>query len=193
MTIRLKLLCHASTPAVRTAAFPCNEPLDVQGRRKLEALPHRLLRADRWFTSPALRATQTAEALNIDAAVAPQLRDCDHGRWAGRAFAAVQTEEPEAVAQWLRDPASAPHGGESIQALTERVGDWLEAQSATDGTSGAVTHAAIIRAAIVHAIGAELRSFWRIDVAPLSLARLNGGDGRWTLVSLGPMYAESAE
>jgi len=193
MTIRLKLLCHASTPAVRAPAFPADEPLDVQGRRKLAALPHRLLRADRWVTSPALRAMQTAEALNIDAAVAPQLRDCGYGRWAGRAFEAVQAEEPEAVAEWLRDPASAPHGGESIQDLTERVGDWLEAQSATDGTTGALTHAAVIRAAIVHAIGAELRSFWRLDVAPLSLARLNGGDGRWTLVSLGPTNAESTE
>jgi broad specificity phosphatase PhoE len=61
-----------------------------------------------------------------------------------------------------------------------------------EGTAGAVTHASVIRAAIVHAIGAELRSFWRIDVAPLSLARLNGGAGRWTLASLGPLSAEPA-
>ncbi len=86
MTIRLKLLCQASTPAVRAAAFPADEPLDLQGRRKLAAFPRRLLLADRWATSPALRANQTAEALKIDAAVEPLLRDCDYGRWTGRAF-----------------------------------------------------------------------------------------------------------
>ncbi len=189
MTIRLKLLCQASTPAVRAAAFPADEPLDLQGRRKLAAFPRRLLLADRWATSPALRANQTAEALKIDAAVEPLLRDCDYGRWTGRAFDAVQAEEPEAVAEWLRDPTAAPHGGESIQVLTERVARWLEAQRGMEGTTLAVTHASVIRAAIVHAIEADLGSFWRIDVAPLSLARLNGGAGRWTLVSVGPVSA----
>jgi broad specificity phosphatase PhoE len=191
MTIRLKLLCHASTPAVRATAFPADEPLDLQGRRKLAAFSHRLLHADRWVTSPALRASQTAEALKIEAAVEPLLRDCDYGRWTGRTLDAVQAEEPEAVAEWLRNPSAAPHGGESIRALTERVAAWLEAQKAMEGTTLAVTHASVIRAAIVHSVGAELHSFWRIDVAPLSLARLNGGEGRWTLVSLGPVNADS--
>jgi broad specificity phosphatase PhoE len=193
MAIRLKVLCHASTPAVRAAAFPADEPLDIQGRRKLADFPRHALHADRWVTSPALRAIQTAEALKIDAAVEPLLRDCDYGRWIGRSFESVQSEEPEAVVEWMRNPAAAPHGGESIQALMERVATWLEAQRTMEGTTAAVTHAPVIRAAIVHAIEAEARSFWRIDVAPLSLARLNGGDGRWTLVSVGRVSADSRE
>jgi broad specificity phosphatase PhoE len=193
MAIRLKLLCQASTRAVRSAAFPADEPLDVHGRRKLAAFPLRLGGADRWATSPALCARETAEALKIDAIVEPLLRDCDYGRWTGRSFEAVQAEEPEAVTEWLRNPAAAPHGGESLLALTERVGGWLEAQKAIDGATIVVTHASVIRAAIVHAIEAEPRSFWRIDVAPLSLARLNGGDGRWTLASVGPVRANSRD
>jgi len=46
-----------------------------------------------------------------------------------------------------------------------------------------VTHATIIRAAIVHAIDATPQSFWRIDIAPLSGTRLSGTQGRWNLVS----------
>ena len=48
-----------------------------------------------------------------------------------------------------------------------------------------VTHATIIRAAIVQAIGAPPQSFWRIDIAPLSITRLSGDDGRWNLSSSG--------
>jgi broad specificity phosphatase PhoE len=48
-----------------------------------------------------------------------------------------------------------------------------------------ITHAAVIRAAIVHAIEATPQSFWRIDVAPLSCTRLSGTNGRWNLVSTG--------
>src|SRR3984957_7735131 len=119
MTPRLKLICHASTAALRTSAFPANEPLDVQGRQKLAGLPHRTHYADRYLTSPALRAVQTAEALKLAARVEPMLRDCDYGRWTGRALDEVQAEEPEAVAEWLRDPQAAPHGGESVVGLTQ--------------------------------------------------------------------------
>ena len=47
----------------------------------------------------------------------------------------------------------------------------------------AVTHASVMRAAIVCALQAEPRSFWHIDIAPLSLVRLSGHRGRWTLAS----------
>jgi broad specificity phosphatase PhoE len=189
MTIRLKLICHASTSAVRASAFPSDEPLDPHGRRKLEGLPHGLLRADRYLTSPALRARQTAEALCLDATSERMLRDCDFGRWTGHSLDEVQAQEPEAVAEWLRNPGASPHGGESLLGLMERVATWLDAQRATSGVTVAVTHASVIRAAILHAIEAGPRSFWRIDVAPLSLTRLSGDAGRWTLVSLGAMSA----
>jgi hypothetical protein len=39
----------------------------------------------------------------------------------------------------------------------------------------------------VNAIGAGSPAFARIDVAPLSLARLSGHAGRWNLVALEPL------
>jgi broad specificity phosphatase PhoE len=183
-TTRLRLLCHAATSAVRTSAFPADEPIDPQGQQKLVALPFRLNHADRTWTSPALRARQTAQGLGLDAAIAPLLRDCDYGRWAGRAFDDVQAQEPEAIAEWLRDLASAPHGGESTLSFIQRVANWLDAQNGAPERIVAVTHASVIRAAIVHAIQAPPQSFWRIDVAPLSLTRLSGANGRWTLASI---------
>jgi broad specificity phosphatase PhoE len=184
MTTRLRLLCHASTSAVRTSAFPADEELDVQGQQKLKAVSRHLLRSDYCLTSPARRATQTAAALGLEAAIDPLLRDCDYGRWTGRSFDDVQAQEPEALADWIKDPSAAPHGGETVVAMIERVSTWLETQLTTRGTVLAVTHASVIRAAIVCALEAEPRSFWHIDIAPLSLTQLSGHGGRWTLVSI---------
>ena len=120
----------------------------------------------------------------------PMLRDCNYGRWTGRSLDEVQAQEPDAVAEWLQNPGAAPHGGESVLAVMERVAGWLDAQLASSGVTVAITHASVIRAAILHAIEAGPRSFWRIDVAPLSLTRLSGNNGRWTLVSIGAMRAD---
>jgi len=179
----LTLLCHASTSAIRTSTFPGDEPIDSQKPPVLALMQRRFLHADRCLTSPALRARQTAVALQLDATVETTLRECDYGRWAGLTFDQVQAKEPAALADWMRDPAVAPHGGESILSLMERVEAWLGAVSGVPGKTVAVTHASVIRAAIIRAIGAPPQSFWRIDIAPLSITSLSGTEGRWNLVS----------
>jgi len=184
-TARLILICHASTDAVRKSAFPADEPLDERGRADATALAGRLPRADRCWTSPELRTRQTAEALQLSATPQPLLRDCDYGDWTGCSFDEVYARRPEAVAAWLRDPAASPHGGESILSLLQRVTKWLAGEQAHHRQSIIVTHATVIRAAIVRAIEAAPQSFWRIDIAPLSVTRLSGTSSRWNLVSTG--------
>jgi broad specificity phosphatase PhoE len=191
MTARLQLICHAPTNATRHSAFPVDEPLESKARERLARMPHRLNNADIRLTSPALRAIETAGALGIEAAIEPSLRECDYGRWTGRSFDELQAEEPAAVAEWLTNPAADPHGGESILALMERVSAWLKTCQQGDAKTIAITHASVIRAAIVLAIEAVPRSFWRIDIAPLSLTRLRGDNGRWNLASVGPLKTES--
>ena len=88
-------------------------------------------------------------------------------------------------------PLAAPHGGESLAALIERASVWLDRSLTREGATLAVTHAAVVRAAIVSALGAGSSAFWRIDVAPLWVARLTGHDGRWNLVALGALGAQS--
>lgn len=185
MTARLVLVCHASTDAVRKCIFPADEPLDARGRARAERLAPHLPDADRCLTSPELRTRQTAEALHLDAGIQPILRDCDYGLWTGCSFDVVCARDPQAVTAWLQDPAATPHGGESILGLMQRVAEWLAGEHARHGPSIVVTHATIIRAAIVQAIEAAPKAFWRIDIAPLSITRLSGTDGRWNLVSAG--------
>ncbi len=185
MTARLTLICHGSTDAVRKAAFPADEPLDDRAKADAAALAAFVPGADCFWTSPELRARQTAEAFGLDATAQPTLRECDYGGWKGRTLADVLARDPAGIAAWLHDPAATPHGGESLASLMQRVAQWLDAEKNTNRKAILITHASIIRAAIVHAIEATPESFWRIDAAPLSVTRLSGKDGRWNLVSAG--------
>ena len=185
VSARLILVCHASTSAVRRHAFGADEPLDTHGTAQATAAAGTLGRVSGAWRAPTLRCAQTATALGLDTQVDPELRDCDFGRWSGRELTDVQAEEPDAVAAWLTAPAAAPHGGESVTQLLARSGGWLDGRPWPAGQTVAVTHPAVIRAAVVHAIDATVASFWRIDVAPLSRTVLSGRPGRWTLHTIG--------
>lgn len=185
---RLLLIRHATTQAVRRAAFPVDEPLDGAGRTAAAALAGRLGRGEA-ICSPALRARETAAAAGLDAAVEPALCECDFGAWGGRSLADVHAAEPDAVRGWMSDPEACPHGGESLAALLARVAGWMEAQATTDGRTIAVTHGGVVRAAVVHALAAPATSAWRIDVAPLSVTELHARDGRWTVTRVNAAVA----
>ena len=172
---------HAPSEATRRSAFPLDEPLDPRGVDEARALAPRLGRFDAAWSSPAARARQTAEALGLTATVAAELDECDFGAWGGRTLAELHADDPAAVAAWMEDPAAAPHGGESLLALLERVREWLAARAGDGSRVVAVTHAGVIRAALVCALDAPALAFWRLDVAPLSRTVLHAHDGRWTV------------
>jgi len=177
---RLTLIRHASTQAVRRAAFPLDEPLDAGGQQAAAALAGRAGRGEA-LCSPALRARATAQALGLDATPVPALHECDFGAWAGRSLAEIHAEEPEATAAWMADVDACPHGGESLAAFTARVGRWLDGQAASDGRAVAVTHGGVVKAAVVRALGAPPETLWRIDASPLRRTELHAHDGRWTV------------
>jgi broad specificity phosphatase PhoE len=189
MTAHLTLLCHAPTDATRSASFPADEPVSAEGLARLGRL-RPMRHFDRCLTSPAERARRTAAALGLAATVEPALDECDYASWRGLSFEEVQRRAPQALAEWMQDPAKAPHGGESLDALIARVRGWMDLQLSSKGVTLAVTHASIVRAAIVVAIEAGPRSFWRIDVAPLAMAKLSGHSERWTLQALIALNAE---
>ena len=186
MTTRLDLVAHAPSSATRAARFPDDEGIEVSSVVALEALGGKQRLYGRVLTAPARAARDTAAALGFDADVDMALRECDYGRWRGLALIEVALREPDDFEAWFADPAAAPHGGESLAALIERAGAWLAESLSRDGATLAVTHASVVRAAIVSALGAGPSFFWRIDVGPLSLARFSGCEGRWNLVALGP-------
>jgi broad specificity phosphatase PhoE len=180
VTRRLLLVRHASTDAVRAAAFGADEPLDASGRAASARLAARLPRADEVLVSGAARAVETAALAGLSASGdAPG--ECDFGAWAGRPLREIAQADEAGVRAWMTDPAAAPHGGESLVALLERVREWLVAQAGGSGTAIAITHAGVVKAAVVLALDAPPSAFWRIDIAPCSITELHAHDGRWTV------------
>jgi broad specificity phosphatase PhoE len=189
MTARLDLLAHGASGATRAARFPEDEPLETSAIATTAALRGRLRRYDRVLASPARAALGTAEALGLEAKIEPALGDCDYARWRGLSLADVAARDADGFTKWLSDPDATPHGGESLTALIGRVGVFLSHMLTSEGATLAITHASIVRAAILSALGAGPMAFWRIDVAPLSIARFSGREGRWNLVALSPHRA----
>jgi broad specificity phosphatase PhoE len=164
------------TDAMAAARFPADEPLSATGRRRAERLD--ITSDTRQFTGPEQRARQTAELLGVRAATEPRLADLDCGRWRGEPLQSVPAAD---LRTWLTDPAQAPHGGESVVDLIERVAGWLASLPDDAAPIVAVTHPAVVRAAILVALDAPPKSFWRIDIAPLSRTVMHFRDQCWRL------------
>lgn len=177
--VRLSLVSHAMTDAMAAGRFPNDEPLNQLGHRQADATAD-LGVVDAAYCAPEKRARQTAELLGLPAAVEPQLADLDVGSWRGTVLSDVQ---PADLAVWLTDPTRAPHGGESVVGLVQRVHGWMDSLAGARGRLVAVTHPAVIRAAILVALDAPPKSFWRIDIAPMSRTVMNFRGQAWTLRS----------
>ncbi len=177
--VRLTLVSHAMTDAMAAGRFPTDEPLNSVGHRQVDASVE-LGVTERAYCGPEKRARQTAELLGLQASIDTRLADLDCGRWRGDFLAHA---DPADLAIWLTDPTRAPHGGESVVDLIERVKGWMESLTADRARLVAVTHPSVIRAAIVIALDAPPKSFWRIDIAPASRTVLHFRGHAWTLRS----------
>lgn len=172
--VRLTLVSHAMTDAMAAGRFPDDEPLNALGQRQIDVDRRD---AEVAVCAPERRARHTAELLGLQPGVEPRLADLDVGRWRGHELAALP---PDQLATWLSRPETTPHGGESVVSLITRVRDWMDDVSRRPARLMAVTHPAVIRAAILVALDAPPKSFWRIDIAPASRTVLHFR-GRWTL------------
>ncbi|MGC6372044.1 histidine phosphatase family protein [Pseudomonas sp. K2I15] len=177
---RLTLVSHASTRAHKRGRFALDEPVEMDWQQAALSQAPRFKRAPFVLCGPEARARQTATLFAADASVDTALRDCDFGRWQGLALDEVQQAEPEALQAWLTDSTSAPHGGESVVQLCQRVGQWLQSLEQTPGHVLAVTHPFVIRAALLYVMQCPPSQFNLIDVEPLSSTELRF-NGRWRL------------
>ncbi|MGV9212878.1 histidine phosphatase family protein [Micromonospora sp. RB23] len=193
---RLRLVAHGHTAGLRQARFGGNDSLDEGGRRA--ALVRSPADAGRragdtvaCLSSPAAAAVETAEVLGLAPTVEAALADCDYGDWTGRPLAEIAAERPDALREWLSTPDAAPHGGESVVAVRQRVGRWLDAQRGDGRRVTAVTHPLVIRVALVHALGLPLATYRQFDVAPLAVVRLTGHGAHWQLrLDASPAWAK---
>ncbi|MFI7011307.1 histidine phosphatase family protein [Streptomyces sp. NPDC050145] len=186
MNRRVLFVAPAVNAALRQARFDDGASLDASGRAAAEAAAGALPVPVRAVVSDSRRCRETAEALGLGPVTAPaELAPPDRGTWHGRTLAEVSETEPEAVARWLGDPEFAPGGGESVLDVCARVARWLDTAAPDaapdDGPVVAVVEPDVVRAAVVHALGAPASAFWRCDVAPSTVTELSGRGGRWNV------------
>ncbi len=182
---RITLICHAATAATKAAGFPADEPVLEGQNEALGRIRAALPYAHGFLSGPELRARQTAGMLASDFAVEPAFRDLDCGRWRGKGLVEIQESEPENLMAWISDMEAAPHGGDSIASLCERIAGWLSGQITAGGHTVVVTHPAVMRAAIVSILDAPRESFRKIDVLPLCVSEISSDGRRWALRSFG--------
>ncbi|TIX92456.1 histidine phosphatase family protein [Rhizobium sp. P44RR-XXIV] len=181
MKARLSWICHGPTEANRKGCFPDDEPLEDKAAQRAELSAARLGSIDGVWTSPALRARQTAALLGLEATEEAALHECDYGDWRGKPLAELHESDPAALALWMTDMDAAPHGGEPLSSVMRRIGEWMGAHLNDAGHIVVVTHASVIRAAILNVLKAPPTAFWAIDVEPFGLVEMTSDGRRWQL------------
>lgn len=165
--------------------------LGEAGQAQAERLAQRLRleRIDAIFASPRERAQQTAQAVAATCGrtveTAPELDEIDFGRWSGQGFEALQ-QDPlwqrwNSVRSLIRTP-----GGETMLDVQRRVLGLMERLAGDRGGQcvALVSHADVIKAAVLHQLGLAIDAWPRFDIAPASITRLVIGDWGAKLLGL---------
>jgi broad specificity phosphatase PhoE len=182
MMRRVTLVAAAPTTAPRAARFPLDDGVEPGALEGLAPVPRR--DGEECRHGPERRCVETARALGLESAPLERLRGWDLGSWAGRPIADVAAVEPDALAVWRGNPSAAPHDGETLTDLLERVAAWMEQPSDCERVV-AVADASVVRAAVVHAMEVEWHAFWHLDVTPLSISVITHGRGLWRVRCMG--------
>jgi broad specificity phosphatase PhoE len=101
------------------------------------------------------------------------LDEIDFGGWSGRTF--HELERDTEWLRWNRARADArPPLGETMGEVQARVIAHLERMHANQqgGSVVLVTHAEVIRCALLYALALPVAEWWRLDIPPASVTRL---------------------
>lgn len=180
---RFLLLRHGQTELSiqRRYSGRGNPPLTAVGREQAARAAKMLAaRGDigAVVTSPLGRARETAEAaaaaLGTEVRVIEGLTETDFGAWEGLTFREAAERDPDLHARWLGDPSLPAPGGESFDAVRERVESVrrdLVARYPGENVV-VVSHVTPIKTLLQLALGVGPSLLYRLhlDLASLSLA-----------------------
>ena len=160
-----------------------NVSLAAQGREQAQCVARRFAdeRIDSVQSSPQARARETAApiaaAAGVPLEIVAALDEVDIGEWAGQSFAELDGDSLWTTWNTQRSIARAP-GGETMEDVRQRAVAHLEQVRAAypQGKIVLVTHADVIKAAVLHHLGLSLDAYDRIDIEPASVTTLVVGD-----------------
>jgi ribonuclease H / adenosylcobalamin/alpha-ribazole phosphatase len=172
------LIRHASTDAVRASLTGRHEGVALNDNGRAECV--RLARAlasdpiAAVYSSPMERALDTARAIadvhHLDVQIVRALNEVDFGEWTGLTFQDLDRDPAWHHYNDARSTARIP-GGESASQVQARVVHALESIHASHPGAlvAAVTHAELIRYAVLYARGEPLDRWNHVEVAPASI------------------------
>jgi broad specificity phosphatase PhoE len=161
-------------------------PLSEIGRRQAEAARRALETRpiDHVFSSPLLRARQTAELLaephGVPVTLVDDLTECDVGRWEGLSWAEVRQQDGSYLDTFEADPGTIPYAdGESFQQVQDRAVPAIQRliREHPGGNLLVVTHNVVARVIVAQVTGtaiAKARSI-RLDNAGITIISIAGG------------------
>ena len=158
-------------------------PLDKAGLEQTRALAERFSRENISVvqSSPRQRAIQTAspiaECLKIEFDVEPAIDEIDCGEWSGRSF--DELSKQQSWHEWNHSRSTArPPGGESMAEVKQRIITHLNRLRLEhpNGRLVLVSHAEVIRAAILHYSGLSPDAYSRIEIDPAAVSTLVVGE-----------------
>ena len=159
--MRLALLRHGPTGwnALGRIQGHTDIPLSDEGLAKMRRLlPPPGFAQARAFSSPLLRARQTAEALGLAAPILDaRLMEQNWGNWEGLTRAEILARDGEdAFTRAGLKLRFRPPGGESTEELHDRVAAFLKDVAREKSGAIAVTHMGVLRAAYTLASGWDM-------------------------------------
>ena len=161
-------------------------PLSEEGLRQAKHTGDRLAetRLDAVYSSPLLRARQTAEAIarphGLKVEVIDDLVEVDVGQWEGRAWDEIERTDTEAYRLFMTDAAEHGYlGGENMQTVQSRVIPAFEQLMAANcgRTIAAAAHNVVNRVYLTHLLDLALRQYRSVpqDNCGVNLIRFRNG------------------
>lgn len=197
-TTRLVLVRHGETIANREYRYIgarddlLSEHGQAQALQLAEALA--VLPIAAVYSSPLQRAYNTAVPIaarhGLEVQTLDDLRESNFGTWEGLSHAEVVARSPEDAQQlrtWEQNASIAPPGGESFEAMQERVCAVVErlAEAHPDQTIVLVSHVGPIKVLLCAALGVPLTSaFLRIFLDPATISVVDWQQAGYATVRL---------
>lgn len=165
--------------------------LSARGLAQAQALGARLNDegARALYTSPVERCTQTAAVIGHACGLRPEVHghatEIDFGAWSGRSFTDLEGDPRWREWNTMRAEGRAPDG-EAMQEVAQRVARLLEWSCGrhANGAILLVTHAEVIRTAVLLALGLPLQGYERLEIDPASISTMIFREGRWRIAGL---------
>ena len=177
---RFVVVRHGETTWGAQARFAGRKDVSLtpRGRRQAAAVASRIraFAPVAVLTSPLQRCRNTAQAIaaevGVPVVVDDRLIDGMLGEWTGFRAAEIEDQWPQEFSQWRSDPDAAPPGGESFNAIRQRIRPLMtDTLTAYRGhTVVLVTHAAPSKMILATALNvdSEVAYRMRVDTASMS-------------------------